>query len=257
MNVVEAMQLLNRHVVVTGAGRGIGEALALAISAAGARVTCLDIDGKSAAATAAAIVQRGGRSAAVACDHTSMSSVEASLKSSVDGLGPVSVLVANAGGAAGERTPFFQMTEQAWKRMIDRNLTGPFNVGLVYGRYLAENGGGSMIFTSSISSEVVFPELMHYNAAKGGVKMLVRSLAVELAPFKVRVNAVAPGPIVTPGNRDLITTPEANEKMRQDIPLGRPGQPHEIAGAVIYLASDAASFVTGSTITVDGGYSLR
>ena len=175
---------------------------------------------------------------------------------SVTAFGPVNVLVANAGGAAGERSAFLDLTPADWQRMIDRNLTGSFHCGLAYGRHMRDNGGGSIVFTSSIAAEFAADGLSHYAAAKGGIRMLMRGMALELAPHKIRVNAVAPGVVLTPGNRDIITAPAVAAHFRELVPMERVAEPAELAGAVIYLASDEASYTTGATIVVDGGLTL-
>jgi|LNFM01.2.fsa_nt_gb glucose 1-dehydrogenase len=250
------MRLANKHAVVTGAGQGIGRALARAAAREGARVTCLDKRADTAEETAAAIRAAGGQAAAVTCNTTTLAAVEAALKQAVAAFGPVNVLVANAGGSAGHRSAFLDLTPEAWNDMIERNLTGSFNCGLAFGRHMAANGGGSIVYTSSIVAEFAVPEMVHYCAAKGGVRMLMRGMALELAKHKVRVNAIAPGAIVTPANVDLITVPGVKEKMEGNTPLGTLGDPEQLVGAVIYLASDEASYTTGTTITIDGGLTL-
>ncbi len=250
------MRLTNKNAVVTGAGQGIGQALAHAVAREGARVTCLDKRADTVAETAAAIRAAGGQATAVTCDTTKLAEVEAALQQAVDAFGPVNVLVANAGGSAGNRTPFLEMTSAIWNEMIERNLTGSFHCGLVFARHMAAHGGGAIVYTSSIIAEIPMPDMVHYAAAKGGVKMLMRGMALELARHKVRVNAIAPGAIVTPANVNLITVPGVKEKVEAATPLGMLGQPDQLAGAVIYLASDEASYTTGTTITVDGGRTL-
>jgi glucose 1-dehydrogenase len=251
------MRLAGKHAVVTGAARGIGEALALAVAAEGALVTCMDLTPAGAGGTAERIRQRGGKAQAVACDNTDFAQVEAGLAKAVAGFGPVQVLVANAGGAAGERSAFLDLTPADWQRMIDRNLTGSFHCGLAFARHMREHDGGSIVFTSSIAAEFAAEGLSHYAAAKGGIRMLMRGMALELAPHRIRVNAVAPGVVLTPGNRDIITAPAVAARFRELVPMERVAEPAELAGAVIYLASDEASYTTGATIMVDGGLTLR
>jgi glucose 1-dehydrogenase len=250
------MRLAKKHAVVTGAGQGIGQALAKAVAREGARVSCVDLNGDTAAQTAAAIRSAGGEAVAITCNTTKLDQVEAALKKAVEAFGPVNVLVANAGGSAGHRSAFLDLTPEMWNTMIERNLTGSFNCGLAFGRHMAANGGGSIVYTSSIVAEFSVPEMCHYSASKGGVKMLMRGMALELAKHKIRVNAIAPGAIVTPANVNLITVPGVKEKMEGNTPLGSLGDPDQLAGAVIYLASDEASYTTGTTITIDGGLTL-
>jgi glucose 1-dehydrogenase len=250
------MRLAGKHAVVTGAARGIGQALAVAVAAEGARVSCMDIKG-DVADTAELIRSRGLQAVAITCDNTQLPQVESALTQAVAAFGPVSVLVANAGGAAGERTAFLDLTPEQWQGMIARNLTGSFHCGLAFARHMRDNGGGAIVFTSSIAAEFAAAELSHYAAAKGGIRMLMRGMALELAPHGIRVNAVAPGVVLTPGNRDIITTPAVMAHFRELVPLGRVAEAAELAGAVIYLASDEASYTTGATIMVDGGLTLR
>lgn len=239
-----------RTVVVTGAASGIGAAVARQAGREGARVACLDLNLEGAQATADDLEH----AVAIRCDVTSFEDVEAGLDSVVNAFGDVSVLVTSAGGSRGEAVPFLQLDPQTWHRMIDRNLTGTFHCGLVFAQHMAQHGGGAIVFISSQLSAVVRPGLAHYSAAKGAINQLVKGMAVDLASAGIRVNAVAPGPTQTPGNQAWFDRPEVIAEHQRIIPLGRVARPDEIAGAVLHLASDEASFTTGATLFVDGGY---
>jgi NAD(P)-dependent dehydrogenase (short-subunit alcohol dehydrogenase family) len=250
------MTLKGQHVVVTGAGRGIGAGIAQALAARGASISCSDIDRQSAADTARSIREQGGKAFSHQCDVTDLAGVERGLAEAREAGGDVTALVSNAGGAAGERTPFLDLTQERWHRMLDRNLTGAFHCGLVYGRHLAQSGGGAIVFITSTSADVVHRGVVHYCAAKGGMQQLMRGMAVELADHGVRVNAVAPGLTLTPGNDDILGRPGVIESSVARIPIGRVGRPEDYGGAVAYLLSDQAGFTTGATIVVDGGFTL-
>lgn len=249
-------QLHGKRAVVTGAAHGIGRALALGIAGEGARVACLDVDLEGARRTAGAARERGAHAVALPCDVTDYAAVEAARTLAVEALGGADLLVANAGGSRGEVVPFLELDPAAWRRMLDRNLTGAFHCGLLFGRHMAAAGGGAMVYVSSQQSETVRPGMAHYAASKGGLRQLVRGMAVDLAPRGVRVNAIAPGPTATPGNADFFEQPETVAYHRQRIPLGRVAQPDEMVGACVFLGSDAASYVTGTTLFVDGGYTV-
>lgn len=245
-------RLQRRIVVVTGAGSGIGAAIARRASREGAAVACLDVDGDAASEVAAGLRDARG----VRCDVTDLADVEAALADVVARLGPVDALVNSAGGSRGDAVPFLDLDPVSWHAMIDRNLTGSFHCGLVYARHLADRGGGAIVLISSQLSLVTRPGLAHYAAAKGAVAQLVKGMAVDLAPVGVRVNAVAPGPTHTAGNAAWFDRPDVAEEHARTIPLGRVAQPDEIAGAAVHLLSDDASFTTGATMLVDGGYTL-
>ncbi len=250
------MRLESRHVAVTGAGSGIGRALARAAAANGAAVTCIDIDEAAVAGVAAELRDAGWEAAAVTCDITDRSSVERACQAAVEAFGRVHGLLANAGGAQGRGVAFLEMSVEAWDEMIARNLHGAFHTGQVFARRMVEDGGGSIVFTSSQLSMRAVAGLAHYATAKGGVTQLVRAMALELAPHGVRVNAIAPGATLTEGNRQHLETPESRRYYAERIPLGRVASPEEITGGAIHLLSDEASYTTGTTLVIDGGFTI-
>lgn len=243
----------DRTAVVTGAAGGIGAAIARAVAAEGASVACLDIDGDGAGRTADEI---GSSACAFGVDLTDLSAVEEVAAELGQRWPRVHAVFANAGGSRGEAVPFLEMDAATWDGMLDRNLRTAFNTGSVFARRLAADGGGAIVFTTSQLSLVARPGLAHYAAAKGAVAQLVKGMAVDLAPHRVRVNAVAPGPTRTPGNAPWFARPEVEQEHARLIPLARVAEASEIAGAALYLASDEASFTTGSTVVVDGGYTI-
>ena len=250
------MRLTGKRAVITGAAGGIGAALARAFAAEGAAVVCIDLDGERAKEVAVAIASLGTPAWGWRCDVTDPDEVEASAARSLELMGGVDILCANAGGSRGEMIPFLSLDLSTFRAMIDRNLTSVYLCCVAFARLMVEDAGGAIVVTSSQLGEVVRPGMSHYAAAKGGVKQLVKGMAVDLAEHGIRVNAVAPGPTFTPGNREMFERPEVREANLRTIPLGRIAEPEEIAGAVIYLASDEASFTTGATLLVDGGYTL-
>jgi len=228
----------------------------------GAAVMCLDINEAGARTVAARIRSTGGRAAGAGCDITHLESVEAALGDTIAAVGDVSVLFANAGGLPNSDTPkgggipFLELTDERWRQMIDLNLTGAFYCGLIFARHMAASKGGSIIFTSSQLSDVARPGMSAYAAAKGGVRQLVKGMALDLAQHQIRVNALAPGVTITGLNRNRMQIPEVRELTARSTPLGRPAEASEMVGAVVYLASDEASYTTGQTIFVDGGWTI-
>lgn len=246
--------------LITGAGSGIGRASAMKFHAEGAAVMCADIDGEGAKTTAAAIAEHGGKAAAMKLDVGDASAVEAALHETIRELGGLDALFNNAG--IGGRTG-------GWDETIRVNLQGVYN-GLFYGcRLMAERGGGSIVSTASIAGLVALlpppmadlPPMEYgsgsYQASKAGVIELTRQFAVTFAARGVRVNAIAPGYIVTPMTALLRDDMAATSFLEALHPMGRLGQPEEIAATAAFLASDEASFITGVTIPVDGGYTAR
>ena len=252
------MRLHGRRVVVTGAAGGIGREFCMALGSEGARLACLDRDSAGLRAVVDELAGRGVEAFHLACDASDWAAVEDAAAGAAEKLGGIDVCVANAGGASGgqDAVPFLEMTRAQWQAMIDRNLSTAFNTGQLFARWIASSGGGSIIFVTSQLAEVVRPGLTHYAAAKGGVHQLMRGMALDLIPHRIRVNAIAPGPIRHERNSAWFDRPEVKAEMLKYLPMGRTGRPDELTGALVYLASEESTFTTGTTITVDGGYTL-
>jgi NAD(P)-dependent dehydrogenase (short-subunit alcohol dehydrogenase family) len=242
--------------IVTGAGRGIGRALALGIAAEGAAVACLDVSGDGVDATADEARRAGARALALRCDVAVEEELAAAVERVRDELGALDVLLANAGGSVSDSVPFLELTVERWQAMVDRNLTTAFVSCLVVGRHMAAHGGGSIVVVASQLGEVVRPGLAHYCSAKGGVRQLIRAAAVDLVGHGIRVNGIAPGTTMTPGVSRLFEGPEAAEAIRRIVPLGRVARPEELVAGALYLASDDSSYAVGTILTLDGGYTI-
>ena len=169
----------------------------------------------------------------------------------VKDFGKIDILVNNAGVESPH--PFLDLAEADWDKMIDIDLKGAFLCAQACGRVMRDHGGGSIVNISSIHEDVTFPGFTPYCAAKGGMRMMMRNAAVELAPYKIRVNNIAPGAIDTPINEKTLRDPSKVKELNSIIPLGRVGKPEEVAQVALFLASDQSSYVTGSTYYVDGG----
>jgi NAD(P)-dependent dehydrogenase (short-subunit alcohol dehydrogenase family) len=248
--------LTGAAVLVTGAARGLGRELALACGSQGARVAALDRNREGVRETVEMMGSGGATAMAVGCDLTDEAAVRQAVGEVVAEFGCLDGVVANAGGTDGERTPFLELDVTAWRRMVDRNLTAAFLTGLHCARVMAGQSRGSIVFISSVGATRVQPSLAHYAAAKAGVAQLARGMASELGPHGIRVNCVAPGSVLTEGNRRLMDGTEAGAEWAARTALGRLGRTADIVGAVTYLLSDAAAYTTGATISIDGGFSL-
>ena len=254
MTILERFSLEGRTAVVTGAGRGIGASLALALAEAGADVAAADIDQATAESTAEAIDARGRRSLAIPVDVCASDQVEAMVAAVVQAWDRLDIAVNNAGVA--EVTPSAEISEDEWDRVVGVDLKGVFLCAQAEGRAMLDAGSGSIINVASMSARIVNrPQVhAHYNAAKAGVVQLTRTLAVEWAPRGIRVNSISPGHMHTP--MTAFASDEAKQTWISNTPLARNGDPTDLQGAAVYLASDASSFVTGHDLIVDGGYTL-
>jgi NAD(P)-dependent dehydrogenase (short-subunit alcohol dehydrogenase family) len=243
--------------LVTGAGGGIGGAAAAGLAREGAAVLCTDVDAAAVETVAAGIRAAGGRATAQALDVRDRAAVDAAVAACVGEFGRLDVLVECAG--ISHRSNFLDLDSATWDRIIAVNLTGMFHLGQAAARQMVRQGangpgGGSIINITSQLAEVTRPERAAYVASKGGTRSLTQSMAIDLAAHGIRVNAVAPGPTLTGLTRASYTDPDARRATEALIPLGRLGQPEDLVGAVLFLASDESRWVTGSTVTVDGGY---
>ena len=243
------MDLDGRVAVVTGAGSGIGYSIAERLAGEGASV-CVNYLGYED--DAKALAQRLPKAIAVKADISKAAEVQAMVDATVKAFGTVDVLINNAG--LERSVPFLDIDEATWDLMLDVDLKGAFFCARACGRVMRDSGrGGSIVNISSIHEDVPFPGFTPYCAAKGGLRMMMRNAAIELAPYKIRVNNVAPGAIATPINADTLNHPERVAMLKMIVPLMRMGKPEEVAEVALFLASDRSSYVTGSTYYVDGG----
>jgi len=245
------MNALNKTAIVTGAGRGIGKGIAMALAKDGFNIVAADLNGAEADAVAKELQATGAASLGVACDVSDAASVEGLFKRAAEKFGKIDALVNNAG--IYPFVPFEKMTEADWDKVMNVNLKSVFLCSHEAAKALPE--GGRIVSVSSVASMIGFEGLVHYCASKGGINGFTRALALELAKKKITVNAVAPGAINTPG-----ASGGGEERIKQTvalIPLGRMGEPEDIANAVSFLVSDRSSYITGQVIVVDGGWLLR
>ena len=238
--------------LVTGAGSGIGKAIATAMAESGARVVAADVNGEAAGRTARAI---GGQAVAMACDVSDRAACDNLAATVRREVGAIGVLVNNAGVIRrGQVTD--PETRRDWDATLAVNLDGPYNMVTAFLDQLRETKG-AIVNIGSIQSFVALPNSAAYTTSKGGVRLLTKALAIELGPMGIRVNAIGPGFTATPLNADARENAEYMANFTGRIPLGRIGNPEDIAGPAVFLACDMARYVTGVTLPVDGGYLSR
>jgi glucose 1-dehydrogenase len=247
------MRLENKVAVVTGSSSGIGEAIVLAFAREGAAVVVNYSRREDAAQKVLEKIEgAGGKGLVVGADVSDPKEVEAMIQQSTDAFGRLDIMVNNAGME--RKMPFLEAPFEVWQETIAVNLTGAWlGCQAAAKRMVAQGDPGRIINVSSVHEDLAMPTNAPYCATKGGVRMLMRTLAVELAPHNITVNNIAPGAIETPMDAPLEEHPDEMKELLSEIPLGRMGKPEEVANLALFLASDDSSYVTGSTLFVDGG----
>jgi len=249
------MELKGKVAIITGARRGMGKSHALKLAGAGAKVVVSDISQEECQKVVDEIQKNGGEAIAVKCDVTKREEVENMVRAAVGKWGKVDILVNNAGIC--QFKPFLELTEEEWDRTLDINLKGYFLCAQACAKEMVKQKSGAIVNIASIVMGQMgkgMAGLAHYSASKGGIVALTKTLALELAPYNIRVNAIAPGTIDTPMVASAKTDPKMLEATLNMIPLHRMGKPEEVSNLVLFLASEASSYMTGSTVVIDGGW---
>lgn len=246
------LELRGKVAVVVGGTSGIGRAIAHGLAEAGADVVPTSRRTEQVEAAAAEIEERGRRALRVTSDVSDRASLEHVLEESIKAFGHVDILVNSAGRT--RRAPTLDFAEEDWNAILETNLTGTLRACQVFGRHMLEREYGRIINIASLSTFVALYEVAAYSASKAAVASLTKSLAIEWSPRGVNVNAIAPGVFRTPLNERLLDETDRGREFLTRTPMKRFGKVEELAGAAVFLASDAASFVTGEILTVDGGF---
>ena len=250
------MTNLNKKVsIVTGAKQGMGRAHAMALAKAGAKVAVIDISQEDCEKVVEEIKKIGGEAMALRCDVSEKGEVEKMVKAVVDKWGGLDILVNNAGIV--QFKPFVELTEEDWSKTIDVNLKGYFLCAQAAAKEMIKQKSGVIVNIASVAMGQIgvgMPGIVHYCASKGGIVAMTEALAGELAVYNIRVNAVSPGAIETPMMDSAKQDPKMLEGIMARIPMRRIGKPEEVSNLVLFLASDASSYMTGSTVVIDGGW---
>ncbi|MBI3962966.1 MAG: 3-oxoacyl-ACP reductase FabG [Deinococcus sp.] len=249
-----AMQVTGQVAIVTGSGRGLGKAIALALAEAGAHVVVTDLPGQleDAQATADAVQEIGRQALAVPLDVTSLQSIQRMVQKARQRFSQIDILVNNAG--INIRKMALEVTEPDWDQVLDVNLKGVFFCSQAVAREMVQRQAGKIINIASQYGVIGDEQRAAYCASKAGVVNLTRVLAIEWAPYHINVNAVGPTYVLTPLTEKLFADRKYRRETLRRIPLGRLGKPEDVAGAVVFLASPAADMITGHTLLVDGGW---
>ncbi len=250
----EPFSLMDRVAIVTGSGQGIGRAIALGLARAGAHLVIAERQPETAEGVAAEVRTLGRKAMSLPADVKHADQVEGMVNRTLGEMGRIDVLVNNVGG--GIRAPALELEEKGWDAVLQATLKTAFLCARAVARPMIEQGGGNIINIASVEGLVAAPLMIPYAAAKSAVISLTKTLAVEWAQHGIRVNAIAPGFVDTPGIARWLT-PEMKAGRASQVPLGRYGQPDDMAGVAVFLASDAAAYVTGHTIVADGGLTAR
>jgi NAD(P)-dependent dehydrogenase (short-subunit alcohol dehydrogenase family) len=248
----EMFSLSGKIAVVTGGSRGLGKAIALGLARSGADVVIADILERESKETVKEIEKLGRRSMFVKTDVSKGKDAENMVKKTVEKFKRIDILVNNAG--VYKATPMESVEENEWDRIMDVNVKGQFLCAKEVGEQMIRQRSGKIINIASVAGEFAFAQSTAYNSSKAGVILLTKTLALEWAKHNIQVNAIAPGVFQTTMTAGLIKDEEFRGMIKNRVPLGRSGEPNELVGAAIFLASDASSYVTGSVITVDGGW---
>ncbi|MFA7244108.1 MAG: SDR family NAD(P)-dependent oxidoreductase [Patescibacteria group bacterium] len=250
MEVDKFIDLTDKVAIVTGGAMGIGLGITERLARSGAKVLIADMNEEAAAESAQKLNSQGYVTKSIKTDVSSKADVDKMIEAAISEFGKLDILVNNAG--IYPMKPFFELTEEDWDKVMAVNLKGTFLCTQAAAEKMVN--GGKIVDISSIAGFVGFSGLAHYCATKGGINASIRAIAVELAPKKINVNAVAPGAIETPGAKSDDTT---KQQTISAIPLARMGQPEDIANLAVFLSSGKADYITGQTIIVDGGWTLR
>ena len=247
------MRLRDKVALVTGAAQGIGLACATAFAQEGAKVVLADVNEVAVKRAAAKLQENGAHVVGVACDVSRKHDVQRTVSATLEAYGRIDIAVANAGVT--HAAEFLDLEEEDFDRVLGVNLKGVFLVGQLAARQMArQGGGGAIVNMSSVNAVLAIPNQVPYVVSKGGVNQLTKVMALSLAPHGIRVNAIGPGTILTELARNAVLgNAEAEKKILSRTPLGRMGEPEEIARVAVFLASDDSSYITGQTIYPDGG----
>jgi gluconate 5-dehydrogenase len=252
MNVPSSFDLHGRNALITGGGSGLGFAIAKALVAAGAGVILLGRNSEKLSRASEELIALGATATFTVCDLLDRGAIAALTEHLERDVGPIDILLNNAG--VQQRAPFTEFPAEGWDRMIATHLSAPFFLAQAVARSMIVRRRGKIINVLSIMSELGRPMIVPYTTAKGGLKMLTRGLAVELGAYNIQVNGIAPGYFRTEMNQTLMNDPKFDSWVKQRTPAKRWGEPDEVGGAALFLASAASDFVTGQVIFVDGGF---